>query len=86
MASGGAFVGYECRDCGIRVGLTASVTVGGEAVPTCSNCGKRMTPVSGPGAPEMIANFECGRCGTRIGGLVSTGPITNCPNCGASIP
>lgn len=85
--SGGVFVGYECRPCAIRVGTMASVSLGAPASPTCSECGRRMTPVQGRDAPELLTNFHCVACNSYFGAISSVGgPVSQCPNCGAPIP
>jgi DNA-directed RNA polymerase subunit RPC12/RpoP len=74
-----ASFGMMCLQCRSVTG----VLVGGDG--TCPDCGGRLVPASGSNAPESLANYQCPKCGSVTGLMVSTGPITACPDCGHPI-
>ncbi len=74
--SGGVHIGFECPHDGTRIGMYVGATE-----PTCPQCSRPMRAIEGANAPEVVTNFVCPHCNTAIGAIVSTGPITACPNC-----
>lgn len=82
---GGVFIGYECKPCGIRTGTMAIAYLGdGPVAPTCSECGRLMTPVEGQ--DELLTNVHCRKCNSMFGAISSvSGSITECPNCHAPL-
>ena len=74
--------GYRCARCGTTIGVSVSVGAGGS---NCPSCGGPMVPATGPDAPESLANYRCPNCNSQFGLVVSTGPISACPECGHPI-
>ena len=81
MSDISASFGYQCPRDGSKVGVSV-----GSGIPKCPSCGEQMVPATGPDAPESLANYTCSKCNSSFGLMVSTGRITECPNCREPIP